>query len=175
MCTDSHTIHVLNFFPCSQAQTFIVSTSNGRLFRLTLTALAGKHVLATHPFARPNSTLSLSRLLPLASFFSSPVGTQVEPGYIGAVAPSSWDNTLNAGLKGVGRDIWTLIDSRIQRWNMSVEGAWEELVLDQDVSEIIAPEVRTRFTRLTEQEEEQLDLEFLDLQVVRYVDMQRTA
>ena len=72
-----------------------------------------------------------------------------------------------AGIKGAGRDIWTLIDSRIQRWKMSVEGAWEELVLDQDVSKIIATEVRTRFTRLATQDDADLDLEFLDLQVVK--------
>ncbi|KAI0094031.1 Non-repetitive/WGA-negative nucleoporin C-terminal-domain-containing protein [Irpex rosettiformis] len=151
----------------ADAQTFIVSTSNGRLFRLTLTALAGKHVLTTHPFSRPNSSLSLSRLFPLSNFFSSPVGTQVEPGYISAVALSHGDSIADAGIKGAGRDIWTLIDSRIQRWNMSVEGAWEELVLDQDISDIIGPEVRTRFTRLAEQDDAELDLEFLDLQVVK--------
>ena len=50
---------------------------------------------------------------------------------------------------------------------MSVEGAWEELVFDQDVSKIIASEVRTRFPRLAAQGDAELDLEFVDLQVVK--------
>jgi nuclear pore complex protein Nup133 len=127
-------------------------------------------VLTTHPFARPQSSLSLSRLLSLPRFLSAPpAGAPVEPGYISAVALDYGDHSASIGVKGAERDIWTLIDSRVQRWTMSVEGAWEELALDQDISDVIGPEVRTRFTRLAAQDEPDLDLEFLDLQVVRFV------
>jgi hypothetical protein len=89
------------------------------------------------------------------------------------VALDYGDHSASIGVKGAERDIWTLIDSRVQRWTMSVEGAWEELALDQDISDVIGPEVRTRFTRLAAQDEPDLDLEFLDLQVVRFVIDQR--
>ena len=65
-----------------------------------------------------------------------------------------------------GRDVWTLIDFRIQRWNMSTEG-WEELILDEDVAGVVAPEILKKFASLTSQNEAELDLELLDLKVVR--------
>ncbi|KAI0341587.1 hypothetical protein BDW22DRAFT_1358408 [Trametopsis cervina] len=152
----------------ADAQTYILSTSAGRLFRLSFTALGGKHVLTTHPFSRPQSSLSFSRLLSLPSFLSSSPGVQAEPGNINAVALSTAELTLAVAPKAAGRDIWILIDSRLQRWTMSVESGWEELVLDQDVLGMVAPEVRTRFTpRLPEQYLPELDIEFLDLQIVR--------
>lgn len=104
--------------------------------------------------------LSLSRLLP--AFLSSP-DTQVESGNINAIA------LHDRPTDPTGRDVWTLIDFRIQRWNMSTEG-WEELILDEDVSTLIAPEVQTKFASSTSQIQADLDLELLDLQVVRYRD-----
>lgn len=100
--------------------------------------------------------LSLSRLFPI---LSSP-SNQVESGNINAVALDT--HTQDA----TGRDVWTLIDFRIQRWRMSTEG-WEEITLDADISGLIAPEIRSKFP--SSMNEDNLDLELLDLQVVRYV------
>ena len=106
-------------------------------------------------FNRPTSMLSLTRLLP--TFLSSP-DTQVEAGNISAVA------LFDRPEDPTGRDVWTLIDFRIQRWNMSTEG-WEELIVDENVMDLIAPQVQTKFACFTNGLE--LDLELLDLQVVR--------
>lgn len=139
-----------------QPQTFIVSTSIGRLFRLILTASGGRHQIASRAFNRPTSMLSLSRLFPI---LSSP-SNQVESGNINAVALDTHSQDAT------GRDVWTLIDFRIQRWRMSTEG-WEEITLDADISGLIAPEIRSKFP--SSMNEDNLDLELLDLQVVRYV------
>ena len=62
------------------------------------------------------------------------------------------------------RDVWALIDYRIQRWNMSAEG-WEELELDEDVSDHVRPELRKNFDN-TPKNDAELDLEFLDLKLL---------
>lgn len=143
-----------------QPQTYVVSTSIGRLFRLVLTPSSGKYQVAAHAFNRPTSMLSLSRLLPTFPFLASTPDTQVEPGNINAVA------IHDRPTDPTGRDVWTLIDFRIQRWNMSTEG-WEELVLDEELSDLIAPEIQTKFAANTSQDKFELDLELLDLQVPR--------
>ncbi|TCD68905.1 hypothetical protein EIP91_009455 [Steccherinum ochraceum] len=111
----------------ADTQTYIVSTSVGRLFRLTLTSLGGRHHLTPRVFSRPHSTLSLSRLIP--TFWSGDT-TQGKSGNINAVALQTAEKTA------LGRSVWTLIDFRVQRWNMSAEG-WEKLELDEDVAELI--------------------------------------
>lgn len=135
-------------------QTFVVSTSVGRLFRLVLAASSGKYIVNARAFNRPTSMLALTRLLP--TFLSSP-DTQVEAGYINAVA------LHDRPADPTGRDVWTLIDFRIQKWNMSTEG-WEELIVDEDVMDLITPQVQTKFSSFTSGLD--LDLELLDLQVV---------
>ena len=115
-------------------------------------------MVTARAFNRPTSMLSLSRLLPL--FVSSP-DTQVESGNINAVAMHDRPSDPT------GRDVWTIIDFRIQRWNMSTEG-WEELILDEDISSLIAPQIQTKFAGSTSQIEAELDLELLDLHVIRY-------
>ena len=147
-----------------QTQTYIASTSEGRLFRFTLTASGGKYQLSIHSFHRPISSISSSffRLLPIPL-----VTAQSEPappgGTINAVAVTGITHTRDAS----GMDVWALVDSRIQRWEVSVEG-WEALKMDEDVAEhVIGPEIHFRFgggRSVTE-----LDLELLDLKVVRYV------
>ncbi|KAH8107113.1 Non-repetitive/WGA-negative nucleoporin C-terminal-domain-containing protein [Cristinia sonorae] len=135
----------------ADSQSYIVSTSAGRLFRLTLTSLGGRHHLSPRAFSRPQSSLSLSRLLP--TFWSSESSSK--SGNINAVALQTSEKT------SLGRHVWALIDFRIQRWNMSAEG-WEELELDDDVAELIRPALRARFSTASEDDSE-LDLELLDL------------
>ncbi|EKM55617.1 uncharacterized protein PHACADRAFT_256352 [Phanerochaete carnosa HHB-10118-sp] len=138
-------------------QTFVVSTSIGRLFRLVLAASSGKYLITAHAFNRPTSMYSLSRLLP--TFLSSTSqGTEVEVGNINAVAlrDRPADNT--------GRDVWTLINCRVQRWNMRTEG-WEELLVDQDVWSLIGPYVVKKFAASISGTELDLDLELLDIKL----------
>ncbi|THH33962.1 hypothetical protein EUX98_g282 [Antrodiella citrinella] len=140
----------------ADTQTYIASTSAGRLFRLTLTSLGGRHQLSPRAFGRQKSSLSLSRLLPT---FWSTDNSSGKIGNINAVALESPEKTTVHG-----RYLWALVDFRIQRWNMSAEG-WEDLELDENVADRIRPSLRARFSSASEDDSE-LDLELLDLKYV---------
>ncbi|OCH94941.1 hypothetical protein OBBRIDRAFT_788678 [Obba rivulosa] len=138
----------------SDPLTYIVSTSEGRLARLVVTSTGGKYHLAAHVFSRPTSPLSLSRLFP--SFWTLP-SLQPQAGNVNAVALG--ETYADAS----GRDLWALVDNRIQRWNLSVEG-WEELLLEEDISAITRTAIRRNFSSAPEDDMD-LDLELLDLKV----------
>lgn len=143
-----------------KAQTFIASTTSGLLFRLTLTSAGGNHRLTSHPFSRPSSSLSLARLLP--SFFASSSNRpssniSTEPGNINSVALGATNSTG-------GRDLWALVDTRVQRWDMKAEG-WEEVLLDEEVAGIIRFAVRDAFGEGVEQDNARMDLELLDIAI----------
>ncbi|KAK0469814.1 Non-repetitive/WGA-negative nucleoporin C-terminal-domain-containing protein [Desarmillaria tabescens] len=140
-------------------QTYIASTTSGVLFRLTLTYSGGNLRLASHTFARPASSLSLSRLY--SSFFvSSGSKTPLisEPGNISALALGR--ATVDGG------EIWALIDTRIQLWELKAEG-WEDIIRDDEVSEIIRAALRDAFGNSVEQDDANVDLELLDIAVDR--------
>lgn len=130
-----------------------MSTSLGRLFRLTLTTSGGRYHLTSRIFSRPQSSLSLSRFLP--SLWSSPT-TQVEAGNIAAVALGTKSN--------LGTDIWALVESRVQRWNIAAEG-WEEFVSQEDIAAAIQPAIQNTLRAPPKY----LDLELLDLVVDRLI------
>ena len=129
-----------------------MSTSLGRLFRLTLTTSGGRYHLTSRIFSRPQSSLSLSRFLP--SLWSSPT-TQIEAGNIAAVALGTKSN--------LGTDIWALVESRVQRWNVAAEG-WEEFVSQEDIAAAIQPAIQNTLRAPPKY----LDLELLDLVVDRF-------
>ncbi|THH17812.1 hypothetical protein EW146_g3080 [Bondarzewia mesenterica] len=134
----------------SDPQTYIASTSRGRLFRFTLTSTGGKYHLTSRLFSRPYSSLSLSRFFPV--IWASPV-LQPEAGSITAIALGAKNN--------LGRDIWALIESRIQQWNMASEG-WEEIVFEEDVMSIIRPALQ-ELIRTPSAADFYLDVELLDV------------
>ncbi|EIW51716.1 uncharacterized protein TRAVEDRAFT_136690 [Trametes versicolor FP-101664 SS1] len=136
----------------ADAQTFIASTSTGRLFRLLVTSSGGKYHLSLHPFGRPQS--NLQRLIP--NFWSDPE-QQPQPGFISAVAAE------DLARDATGRLVWVLIDLRIQQWNMSIEG-WEKLLTEEDVSSQTRAALREHFPNAPESDVE-LDLELLDLKL----------
>lgn len=105
----------------------MASTSFGRLFRLTLTSSGGKYHLTSRLFARPQSSLSLSRFLPT---IFSPQNLLTEAGNTFAVAMGA--------THAVGRDVWALVDTRIQKWTMSTDG-WEELALEEELITVVRP------------------------------------
>ncbi|KAH9856929.1 Non-repetitive/WGA-negative nucleoporin C-terminal-domain-containing protein [Lenzites betulinus] len=142
----------------ADSQTFIASTTAGRLFRLVVTSSGGKYHLSFHTFGRPQS--SLSRLLP--SFWSGPE-LQPQPGFISAVAAEE----LARG--ATGRLVWALVDLRLQQWNMSIEG-WETLEAEEDIGEQTRTAVREHFPGAPESDVE-LDLELLDLKLQGSDDM----
>ncbi|KAI0670336.1 Non-repetitive/WGA-negative nucleoporin C-terminal-domain-containing protein [Trametes maxima] len=141
-------------------QTFIASTSTGRLFRLVVTSSGGKYHLSLHPFGRPQSSLSLSRLLP--SFMSDP-GVQPQSGFVSAVVSEE----LVRG--ATGRHVWALVDLRLQQWDMSIEG-WEKLLTEEDIGEQTRTAIREHFPNAPESDVE-LDLELLDLKLQGSGDM----
>jgi nuclear pore complex protein Nup133 len=59
-----------------------------------------------------------------------------------------------------GIDVWALVETRVQKWNMSTEG-WEEIVLDQDIGGIIRPVIRETHPSAP-LDDSSLDLELLD-------------
>ncbi|KAH9843032.1 uncharacterized protein C8Q71DRAFT_232214 [Rhodofomes roseus] len=134
--------------------TYLVSTSFGKLWRLTLTASGGGHSLNFHRFGRSQSGLSLTRIIP--GLWSAPKLTP-QPGYVNSIAIG--ERTLD----GLGQDIWAIVDLRVQRWNMSFEG-WEELLLEKDVSGITGAAIRQAFPTAPADDAE-LNLELLDLKM----------
>lgn len=136
----------------SDPQTYVASTSSGRLFRFTLTSTGGKYHLTSRLFSRPHSSLSLSRFFP--SLWAAPI-LQPEAGNIIAVALGTKNN--------LGTDVWALIDSRIQQWNMSSEG-WEEITLEEDLMGIIRPALQESISPPSTPNA-YIDIELLDLVV----------
>ena len=115
-----------------------------------MTSSGGKHHLATHPFSRPQPSLSLTNILP--SLWSSPAGLVPVQGHANAV-------TLGAS-KSTGTDVWVLVEMRLQKWNMSTEG-WEEAISDDDVGSIIQSALRAGLPSVPS-DDGALDLELLD-------------
>ncbi|KAJ7582654.1 hypothetical protein C8J56DRAFT_955381 [Mycena floridula] len=139
----------------ADSQSYIASTSFGLLFRLALTAAGGKHQLAVQPFSRPVQAKSFTRLFPsLFSQASVSLSSTPEPGNISSVA-------LGPRNAAGGRELWALVDSRLQKWDMKPEG-WEELVMDEDIIEIVRSALRDSVAGI-ERDNSKLDLELVDL------------
>lgn len=142
-------------------QTYILSTSSGLLFRLVLTSAGGKHHLTSHAFSRPATGLSLSRLLP--SFLSpSPSGSH------NAILTPELGNISSIALGGRtptgGRELWALVDTRVQRWEMKSEG-WEEPLLDEEIAGVARSALRAAFEANVERDNSKLDLELVDIAI----------
>lgn len=107
-----------------------------------------------HPFSRPQSGLSFTRI-----FWAASVIPQTERGYINSVALGK-ETTI-------GREIWSIIDTRVQIWSMTFEG-FEELLVEEelgvDIQTFIQENVVSGHTNRNE-----LDLELLDVVVERRV------
>ncbi|KAF7363465.1 Methyltransferase type 11 [Mycena sanguinolenta] len=140
-------------------QTYVLSTSSGLLFRLVLTSAGGKHHLTAHAFSRPSSGLSLARLIP--SFFSaSSSGSQPLTPEIGNISSIALGGQTPTG----GKELWALVDTRVQRWEMKTEG-WEEPLLDEEIAEVARSALRTAFGSSVEEDDSQLDLELVDIAI----------
>lgn len=101
--------------------------------------------------------MSLTRFLP--ALFSSTTTTNLSilgPGYVSSIALGA--NTITGG-----KEVWALINTRIQKWDVKAEG-WEEPLFDEDVADIILPLLRTTLQN-TISEDMNLDLELLDLSI----------
>ncbi|KAL0570251.1 hypothetical protein V5O48_011713 [Marasmius crinis-equi] len=144
----------------SQQQTYAASTTSGSIFRLILTSTGGKYHVATHLFSKPTPQLSLTRLIP-SLFSQSPSNTtpqiDVEPGNVSALA-------LGATTVDGGREIWALVEARVQKWDMKLEG-WEEILFDEDIADIVRSAVRNTFKESVEHDDARMDLELVDLAV----------
>jgi len=103
------------------------------------------------------SSLSLTRFLP--SLWSSPA-SQAEPGNISAIALGAKTN--------LGTDVWALVESRVQKWNVATEG-WEEFILQEDIGVVL----RNAIQDTLRDPSVYLDLELLDLAVDRLVPCHR--
>lgn len=60
-----------------------------------------------------------------------------------------------------------LIDTRLQKWNMSTEG-WEEVLLDVEIAVLVRAAVRETFDGISSDDSE-LDLELVDIAIERWV------
>ncbi|KAG1756709.1 uncharacterized protein EDB91DRAFT_1241762 [Suillus paluster] len=95
-------------------QIYIVSTSHGRLFKLTLTSQGGRHTLSARLFAPPPSSG-----LYFARFWSTPA-PQPTAGSISALALGSGGGEVGRGAV-VEKELWTLSETRVQRWSLNKE------------------------------------------------------
>lgn len=134
-------------------RTFIASTSDGVLFRIVLSSTAGSQHLSHHAFAKPTSSMSFSRFLP--AIFSPSTASSTEPGNVSGVALAG-KKTLSGG-----HAVWALVDSRLQKWDMKLDG-WEDLLFDEDVITLLRSALRARLSGI-EQDNSKLDLELVDL------------
>ncbi|EPQ58276.1 hypothetical protein GLOTRDRAFT_57100 [Gloeophyllum trabeum ATCC 11539] len=138
----------------SDAVTYVASTSSGRLLRLTVTSSGSKYHISHHTFSRPESAPGFSQYF--SSLWTPPTVPQAEGGYVSSVALGKGDET--------GRDVWALVDTRIQKWNMTAED-WEELVFDEDAMGKIRTAIRRTSWSNIPPRDIDLDLELLDLAV----------
>ncbi|XP_006458086.1 hypothetical protein AGABI2DRAFT_216285 [Agaricus bisporus var. bisporus H97] len=145
--------YVTNFIRVD-AQTFLASTSSGHLFRLGLTPTGGKYRLVSHLFARPTTSLNLSRFFP--SLFGA---SELRP----ADAMNAYVSSITLGkLSTTGeREVWVLVNERIQKWELKPEG-WEELLLDRNVVGLLKTAVKDKF-RISEEDDQSMDFELIDL------------
>ena len=106
--------------------------------------------MSFHAFSRPQSSLSFSRIFPLWSS-----GTQTERGYINSVALGN--------VTPIGREIWVVVDTRIQLWSLRFEG-YEELISEEDLCESMREAIQ-EFTPAGSRRGSgvELDVELLDL------------
>ena len=129
---------------------------------MTLTSTGGKYRLHAHGFSRPQSSLSLSRLLPNL-WSSASASSPPEGGNVSALACGAET--------AIGREIWALVDTRMQKWNLSIEG-WEEILLDEELLDTVRDAVRDAFPSASP-DNGVLDLELLDLILARYLSLIR--
>jgi nuclear pore complex protein Nup133 len=64
----------------------------------------------------------------------------------------------------LGREVWALVDTRLQKWSVAMEG-WEECILDEELVGIVRAGIRNAFSSAPR--DSMLDLELLDLTVAR--------
>ncbi|KAG2031047.1 hypothetical protein BDR03DRAFT_1032191 [Suillus americanus] len=111
-------------------QIYIASTSHGRLFRLTLTSQSGRHTLSARLFAPPPIPgLSLARLL-----WSTPA-PQPTVGNISALALGSSSGEIGRGI-AADKELWTLSETRVQRWSLNKEVLLSEIDVRQAVGNV---------------------------------------
>ena len=81
----------------------------------------------------------------------------LEPGNISSLA-------LGAKTLMGSKEVWVLVDTRVQKWDVKSEG-WEEALLDEDVADIIRSLLRKTLGQSVSDDDANLDLELLDLAV----------
>ena len=153
------------FFPLTrsallQPQTFVASTTQGQFFKIVHTAVGGKHHLTVQPFSRPAQSS-------FARFTSLLLATQTEGILIPETGPIA-SVALGRDSPSGGQDVWALVGSHIQRWDMKPDG-WEEALLDADVLEPICDALRERFGSAIPDLSRDLGLECNDVQMDRCV------
>jgi nuclear pore complex protein Nup133 len=59
------------------------------------------------------------------------------------------------------REVWVLVNERIQKWELKPEG-WEELLLDRNVVGLLKSAVKDKF-KISEEDDQSMDFELIDL------------
>lgn len=141
-------------FTRSDAKNYILSTSNGAHYRLILSSSGGKYHLDFRRFGIQTKQPIISRLLPNFLVQSQ---DPTELGNVSAIA-------LGTQSPGGSRELWSLIDRRIQKWDVNAEG-YETLLLDEPLGDTITRTLRSVFGDNLEKDDSILDLELLDIGV----------
>lgn len=144
-----------------KAQTYILSTSYGVLYRLVLTSTGGKYHISVHIFARPAPTHTFSRL---TSFF---LPSAASTSYLDVKDSSKHVHAVAVCPSSVlgDRDVWALANGRIQQWSLKSEG-WEEPIMDEDLTSLLSDKVAEKMFSNGLQSCE--DLELSDLTYLEY-------
>ncbi|TDL24789.1 hypothetical protein BD410DRAFT_813702 [Rickenella mellea] len=132
----------------AEAQTFITSTTHGRLFLLSVSSTSGKFHVTHHPFtlSRPQSAIARLRFW-----------AQVDPLYSGGNI-----NAVTVGARHSDRfEVWVCVDTNIARWTVMSEG-WEQLDFELEASTVISPGLYAAFPS-AETDDGIFDLELVDI------------
>lgn len=107
----------------------IALTSNGRLFRVTITTLNGKSQLVPTLFGGGGTSMFYRATTALLPFLGGP-----------ASIPGSSEVALALAFgqkrSKPGKDVWVLTQNQLQRWSLHVD-SWEQLEQQVDVRQLI--------------------------------------
>ncbi|KAH8116942.1 Non-repetitive/WGA-negative nucleoporin C-terminal-domain-containing protein [Phellopilus nigrolimitatus] len=146
---DLRSDEAITAFVYAEPQTFIATTSGGRLFLLAVTSTAGRFSVIHHPFSlqRPQSTIERLRFFPWGE--TAPVYSS---GCVTAAAVN--------GLTDEGFEVWACMDLSIVKWNVIKKG-WEQFEFEEDINDVLFTALKAAFSNV--KSEEELDLELLDI------------
>ncbi|THH12017.1 hypothetical protein EW145_g257 [Phellinidium pouzarii] len=144
---DLRSDETITSFVYAEPQTFVATTSSGRLFLFTVTSNDGRFRIVRHAFSltAPQSTMARLR------FWGEPAPIYSS----GCVTAAAICNMTDEGF-----DVWTCMDTSIVRWQVLKKG-WEQFAFEEEVDDLLFNSLVEVFPNIDL--ETGLDLELLDI------------